>query len=171
MKAEKLFEILTLVDGIRHKKWSTVRQLVDLIAAGSVTIKEKKWNDSFRQKNPDYYPLNLGEIKTWSTYDDTCIDLRFTNDTTEDNGCPNNQLVCTVKIYEGDSFSGFRKGLRFEATLWLPTSFIHNIEQSIKWALESYLEDAYEKHLENQKKLWIDNALAEIVGNKFPSLL
>ena len=33
MKTEKLFELLTLVDGVKSKKWETVMQLVDLIAS------------------------------------------------------------------------------------------------------------------------------------------
>jgi hypothetical protein len=163
MKTEKLFELLTLVGGIRSGRWEMVRQLVDAIAKGSVTIKEKEWNDSWKQSRPEYYPLDLAEIKTWSTFDDTCIELRFYNDTAKDNGHPNNQLVCEVKIYEGDSFSGFRKGLRFTALLWLPTKFLHTIEQRIEWAFEDYLEDAYKKHLEAQKKSWIDAMKAEIL--------
>ena len=81
MKTEKLFELLTLVDGVKSKRWETVMQLVDAITKGSVTIKDKKWNDSWKQGKSEYYPLDLAEIKTWSTYDDTCIDLQFSNDT------------------------------------------------------------------------------------------
>lgn len=139
MKTEKLFELLTLVDGVKSKRWETVMSLVDLIAKGSVTIKEKKWNDTWKQNNPEYYPLDLAEIKTWSTYDDTCIDLQFSNDTKKDNGHQNNQLVCNVKIYDGNSFGVERQQLRFEALLWLPTSYIHTIDQRIEWAFRRCL--------------------------------
>lgn len=163
MRTEKLFELLTLVNGIKSKRWETVKQLVDILAKGSVAIKYKKWNDDWKQNNPEYYPLDLTEMQTWSTYDDTCIDLEFSNDTTENYGHANNQLVCNVKIYDGNSFGGERQKLRFEALLWLPTAFIHIIEQRIEWAFETYLEDAYESHLEEQKKLWINNRKNEIL--------
>ncbi len=164
MKTEKLFELLTLVEGVTSKRWETVMQLVDLIAKGSIDIKDKKWDDSFKQSKPKYYPLNLGDIKTWSTFDDTCIDLYFANDTTENNGQTNNQLVCTAKIYDGHSFGGNRNRLRFEALLWLPTSFIHTIEQRIEWAFETHLEESYETHLEEQKRLWIENKKKEFLS-------
>jgi len=165
MKTEKLFELLTLVGGIQSKKWETVMQLVDIIAKGNVTIKTKKWNDEWKQNKPEYHPLDLVKIETWSTYDNTCIDLQFSNDTSKDNGHPNNQLVCKVKIYDGNCFGGERQQLRFETLLWLPTSFIHTIEQRIEWAFENYLEDAYENHLEAQKKLWINNMKNEIINH------
>jgi len=101
MKTEKLFELLTLVDGITSRRWETVTQLVDVIESGGATIKDKKWGASYKQNNPDWYPLNLDKIGTWSTYGDTCVDLYFSNDTTDNNGHPNNQLVCKVKIYDG----------------------------------------------------------------------
>ncbi len=156
MKTEKLFELLTLVGGITSRKWDTVLQLIELIQQGSVTIKEGNWRN-WKKQFPDLYSLDLSKIDTWSTYDNTCIELHFSNDTTKENGHPNNQLVCKVKIYEGDNFHGERKELRFEALLWLPTAFIHNIEQRIEWAYDNYLEDAYEKHLEKQKAIWINN--------------
>lgn len=74
--------------------------------------------------------------------------------------------MCEVKIYDGDSFGGWRKELRFEALLWLPTKFLHTIEQRIEWAFEEHLEVAYKKHLESQKQLWINNMKAEILFKK-----
>lgn len=159
MKTEKLFKLLTLVGGVRSTKWETVMQLVDTIKQGGVSIIDKRWVDSWRE----YDQLDLSDINTWSTYDDTCIDLQFSNDTGKDNGFPNNQLVCKVKIYDGRSLDGARTGLKFEAKLWLPTSFIHNIEQRIGWGFDSYLEDAYEIHLKSQKNLWINNMKNEIL--------
>ena len=155
MKTERLSSILTLIGGVQSRKWETVMQLVERIADGSATVKHKKWEDDWKQEHPQYHPLDLSEIKTWSTYDDTCIDLRFTND--------NSQLACEVKIYDGDSVRGERRKLRFEAFIWLPSSFLRVIEQRIGWAFDSFLEDAYEQHLEMQKKLWIDNLRSKII--------
>lgn len=157
MKTEKLFELLTLVSGVTSRKWDTVLLIVSEISKGSVTIKSQKWHDEWKQSKPEYYPLDLSQINTWSTFDNTCIELKFLNNTQKDNGHPNNQLVCAVKIYDGDNMHGDRKQLRFEALLWLPTAFIHNIEHFITWSFDQYLEDAYESHLEAEKKLWILN--------------
>jgi len=164
MKTEKLFELLTLVGGVKSKRWETVVQLVDEITKGNVTIKHKQWNCNWKQDRPDFYPLDLSILTTWSTYDNNCIDLKFSNDTSKNNGQPNNQLVCQVEIYDGNRFSGERIQLRFEALLWLPTAFIHTIEQRIEGDFETYLEDAYEKHLEAQKTIWINNMKSEIIG-------
>ena len=163
MKTEKLFELLTLFDNVQSRNWNDVRKLVDEISKGRVTIKEKKWADQFKQDHPEYYPLDLADIKTWSTFDGTCIDLRFSNDIAEENGQENNQLVCRATIYEGNSFGGYREGKRFEAVLWLSTAFIHEIEPIIARYLESHLEDAYDDYLESQKKLWIHNKRLEIL--------
>jgi len=165
MKTEKLFELLTLVNGVKSKQWAIVMQLVDEITKDGAITKDKQWNDSWKQNNPLFYPLDLDKIKTWSTYDITCIDLQFSNDTSKDNGQPNNQLICKVKIYEGNSFDGKRQQLRFEALLHLPTAFIHAIEHQIEWAFGTYLEEAYENHLEAQKKLWISNMRSEIINH------
>ncbi len=165
MKPEKLFQILALVDGVKSRKWETVMQLVDVIARGNAVIQQKKWNDSYKESKPELYPLDLADINTWSTFDGSCIDLYFTNDTTKVNGHPNNQLVCKVKIYDGDPIGGSRLQLRFEALLWLPPSFISTIEQRIIWELDSHLEDAHEKHLEAQKKHWINEMKTEIINS------
>lgn len=76
-KEKQLLELLALVGGIQSTKWETVKQLVDAIIKGNVTIKNKKWADGWKNKHLDYHPLDLAEIKNWSTYDNTCIDLKF----------------------------------------------------------------------------------------------
>lgn len=156
MDDKKLFELLTLVDGVRSSKWETVMSLVDAIKAGGVTIKEKEWADSFKQNNPQYSPLDLANRETWSTYDNTCIDIVFTHQKKSKNGMKVSQLVCKVKIYEGQNMYGERTCLRFEALLWLPSSYIQSIENRIMWAFDDFLEDEHKKHLEAQKKLWIN---------------
>lgn len=159
MTTQKLFEILSLVNGVRSRQWQMVRQLVKQIGEGGVTVKTKRWNDDWKQ-NSKYYPLDLTKIETWSTFDDTCIDLQFRND-------GQNNLVCEARIYDGDSFNGHRQRLRFEATLLLPTKFLQNIEPLIKWAFDAYLEDAHIKYLEEQKQKWIAKKRADILNNKF----
>lgn len=156
MDDKKLFELLTLVDGVRSTRWETVMQLVEAIKAGGVTIKKKEWRDSFKQNNPQFYPLDLANRETWSTYDYTCIDIMFTHEKKSKKGTKVSQLVCNVKIYEGYNMDGRRLDLRFEALLWLPSSYIQSLENRIMWAFDEFLEDEHKKHLEEQKKLWIN---------------
>ena len=158
MKTEKLFELLALVNGVKIRRWNTVMKIVDYIDKGTVDIKEKKWDNLYKESNPQYYPLDLSKIDTWSTFEDTCVELIFHVDLIK--------LICDVKIYDGESFGGHRKKLRFTATLWMPNAFIHEIENNVNWAFETYLEDAYENHLEAKKKLWIDNLKNEILNKE-----
>ena len=69
MKIKKLFEILTLVKSVSSRRWSDVLLLVDAINNKTVDVKEKKWYEKYKQDNPNYYPLELSEIRTRSTYE------------------------------------------------------------------------------------------------------
>lgn len=148
MNKKKLFDLLTLLGGVMSIKWEMVCFLVDSINLQAIIV-SGKWNDDWKQSKPEYYPLQLKKINTWSTHDDTCIDLHFYT--------KEHQLHCTAKIYDGDSFNGDRKNLRFTAVIILPISFIDNLEPSIISKLNRYMDNAYEDYLETQKALWIQN--------------
>lgn len=154
MKTEKLFQLLTLVNGITCKRWDTVMQLVDYISLGKAEVKEKEWHDTWKKK---YYELDLSKINTWSTFSDTCVELDFSVE--------NGLLICKAKIYDGSSFNGCREHLRFTAKIQLPKDFIDSMTDSIMWRFESFLQEAYETHLENKKNDWI-NKLRESILNK-----
>jgi hypothetical protein len=156
MKIKKLFEILTLVKSVRSRRWNDVLLLVNEINNNTVDVKEKKWHEKYKQDNPDYYPLELSEIRTWSTYEDECIDLEYYIE--------NDKLVCKATIYDGDNFNGERRNIRFTAKLWLPNSFAHTIEAKISYGLDRMAEDAYEDYLETQRKLWVSNFKSQIIG-------
>jgi len=143
MKSKELFRMLALANGVVSKKWETVMQLVDLIAKGEA-----------KAKFCSYKKYDLSDINSWSTYEDKCIDLRFSN--------RKNILICEARIYDGESFDGTRTRLRFEALIKLPELFIYVLERRIELAFETYLENAYEEHLEAQKKIWIKNRKYEI---------
>ena len=160
MRTEQLFKMLTHVEYLVIHRWDTVVKLVEVITKGDTTIKSKVLEKDMYRKGDK---LDLSNINTWSTFEN-CIVLQFANDTTEDNGCPNNQLKCYAKIYIGNSFGGGRQSLRFSAVLWLPTYFIHNIELEIVQAFNSYLEDKYVEHLDAQKAVWVDNMKKEIIN-------
>ncbi len=164
MKTEKLFELLTLVNGVTSTKWETVIQLVDQISKGSVIVEEKKWADSWKQKEPKCYPLDLSKRETWSTYNNgECVYLKFSNAATKNKGRKKNKLVCDVRIFDGHFFDGRRTDLRFEALLLLPDKFIHTIAERIEVYFDDYLNCAYEDHLESEKRIWIQNLRTEII--------
>ena len=154
MNNKKLFEVLTLVRSVRSSRWNDVRNIVELMP--SIEVKEKKWNEKYKQDNPEWYPLDLSKIETWSTYEGECIDLVFSNE--------NNKVVCKVSIYDGDNMRGYRRDLRFTATLIMPNSFIKELEQKILYALDKLAEYSYEDYLETQKKLWMANFKSQILG-------
>ena len=154
MNNKKLFEVLTLVRSVRSSRWNDVRNIVELMP--SIEVKEKKWNEKYKQDNPEWYPLDLSKIETWSTYEGECIDLVFSNE--------NNKVVCKVSIYDGDNMRGYRRDLRFTATLIMPNSFIKELEQKILYALDKLAEYSYEDYLETQKKLWMANFKTQILG-------
>ena len=87
--------------------------------------------------NPVYYPLDLSKIGTWSTFE-RCVTLTFFNQQATGKFAFADNLVCDVKIYDGDNFNGERKDLRFTATLSLPDSFIHEIEKNYKYQVISH---------------------------------
>ncbi len=155
METSKLFKILKTIGHVKSSRWSTIEALVECIQFKEATVIKKSWQEKFMQSNLKHYPLDLSKIGTWSTYED-CIDLHFTTD--------KDDFHCYVKIYDGDSFGGYRTNLRFTAELLLPLSFLNKIENSIHYGLTSHLEDLYDKHLEKQKLDWINKKRISILS-------
>lgn len=157
MTTKKLKELLFLVNGIniRHLRWNMVMKIVDYINNEKVTVVKKEWADDYKQKNPDWYPLDLKDIGKWSTYEES-VDIRFFIDGLN--------LKCECKIWDGSLLDGHKERLRFTVELILPNKFIKEIEGSINRKFESYLEDKYEAFLESEKKKWIDNKRTEILN-------
>jgi len=162
MKIKKLFELLALVDGVTSCKWRTVMEIVGHPASGmpgylnntgyksnDAIVLNKQWHDDWKAKNPEYYPLNLTKLGTWSTFDNTCVDLFFTN--------KDNKLHCRARIYDGNNMHGYRTNLRFTAEFILPNKFIKVLEDNIKYEFERFLEEKHEVYLEEQKKNWIED--------------
>lgn len=141
---EKLIKKLQAVDTVKSRKWDTVLAIHKVF--DKVTIKEKEWADSFKNKNPDLYPLDLSNIKIWSTYDIKCIKLDFY--------IKEGELMCDAVIYDGDLYDGHMKGERFRAKLCIPINFISEIENEINREFDIYLDEEYEEYLEEQKKVW-----------------
>lgn len=153
MDNTKLFEILSLVKWVKCTRWNDVMKIVENMAL--IEVVEKKWFVKYKADNPEWYPLDLSQLKTWSTYEHECINLSFSN--------INNKLCCNVNIYEGDNLTGHRKELRFTAKLIMPSSYIEELSEKILNALDRVAEDSYYHHLENQKKLWMANFKDQIL--------
>jgi hypothetical protein len=154
---KKYCDLLVLLGSIKSTRWHYVQQIVPLIKEGQIIDIHKSWADDFRQKYPETYPLDLSKISTWSTFDETCVDLRFFME--------KNNLKCDVKIYDGNSFDGYRTNLRFTAKLLLPIYFIEKLSEIIDGYFDDYLENQHEKYLEEQKKRWINNLKIQILNN------
>jgi hypothetical protein len=169
MKIKKLFEILALVDGVTSTNWKTVMEIVgnpilnipgyfnNGIKSNNAVILSKQWHDSWKLKYPEHYPLDLSQLKTWSTYDN-CAVMHFKNN--------DNKLYCQAMIYDGDNNYGYRTDLKFSAELILPNKFIKVLENLILNYFDEYLENEYETYLETQKKNWIDGLRNKLLNLK-----
>ena len=145
MIVRKLFNVLDLLGEVNIDKWSIVMKLVESMS--SIEVKEKKWDDSYKQNHLSSYPLDLTKLETWSTFDGECVKLVFSNRF--------GKFTCDVSIYDGDNMHGRRRNLRFTAILILPNIFIKEIEDTILYRFDNYSEQAYRDHLLAQKELWM----------------
>lgn len=157
MKKQKLFELLTHVGGVKAWRWDTLCRVVTCIKNKKAAVLTSKWEDDFKCKHPDSYPLKLDELKTWSTYD-KCFDLVFTN--------KNGDLICNAIIWDGDNLDGYRTKKRFTAEIKMPKIFIWNIEEIINSYFEDFLEEAYNDHLKVQKINWINDMRKQFLDLK-----
>lgn len=158
MNNDTAIKVLNIVGSVRSTTWDSVMKLVEYIQSGSADIIEKEWDDRFKKENPIHYPLDLSKIDTWSTYEKECIDLRYLME--------DDKLICAAKIYNGNSFYGFRTSLRFTAKIQLPTHFLDQIKGRIESALNDVADDEYEKHLELQRKKWVEKFKSKIISNQ-----
>lgn len=157
MEIEKLKKILIIVGKIHTTDWQLIRDLVEVIREGKTEILNKEWADSYKQKNQDFFPLNLGLVETWSTFD-ACRDLYFS--------FKGDRLFCHAVIYDGNSFGGNRTYKRFDVDLFLPIEFLEKLDKFINWEFSSYLEIEHEKYLEKQKQEWINKLANELLNEK-----
>ncbi len=146
MTTKKLMKLLEHVGRVSTSNWSVFMKLAETIKTNpKVKIVSKEWNDRYKN-NSEYYPLDLGEIKTWSSFDDKRI-LEFI--------AHENKLICEGRVYTSGYFDR-RHTLEFKAELILPNSFISNIEAEIGWKFNNEMEYQYEKYLESEKRKWIE---------------
>jgi hypothetical protein len=143
----KLFNQLQLTGSVYSKEWSMVMKIVESLNNGTAKVIDKKWLNWY--ENNDSFPLDLHDIKTWSTFDRKCIFIEFY--------IFENKLTADCTIYDGKSYDGSRTTSRFYCKLSFDKKFIEFLESKINYAFNEYCEDAYCEHLEAEKKIWIDN--------------
>jgi len=119
--------------------------IIGWLSEGLITLKEFRWNDKFKQDNPEMYPIKLEEQKFWSTFD-KCVDVIIKN---VENGTEVN-----VELYDGNNFSGERTNRRFSVSFHVVSDDIFKNE-SVKEAVErnfnNAAEDLYEEREEDKK--------------------
>ncbi len=155
---DQLFKLLTKLSYVRSHRWNMVCKVVELIDTIDTTkavVINKRWEDKWKQDNPQYNPLDLSDIKRWSTFEG-CVTLEFSTIPEE------NRILLYAKIYDGD-FHGHPTGLRFEAKISLYGDFIVELKDSIGWKLDSLTEDLHDEHLESKRKQWIEKAKSDII--------
>lgn len=141
---KKLIQKLQLIGKIFSHRWYIVQLIVKEIQNNNVNIISKRWEYSWKKDNEKYYPLDLSEIKTWSTFDNKCIDIMFFVE--------NKKLTADITI-----FDGFPKTKRFSCKLQFKNNFVLNLKDIIDNRFDYYCEDQYEKYLAQEKQDWILN--------------
>lgn len=155
MKTTKLFELLVVVEHVYSRTWEDVMELVVCIGDNQIEATEKKWADRYKQDAPQHFPLDLSNIKTWSTYEG-CTDLNFYT-----NG---DKFLCDARVYNGELLDGHRTDLRFTATIELPYSYLQTIKDKIMYAVEKLATVAYEDHLLAVERKWKENYKLKVFG-------
>ena len=117
--------------------------LRDLFIAGNIELVEAYWNDRFKSEHLDMCPLNLKEKDLWSIYE-ICSDMHIK--------FVNGKIYAEVRIYEGDSWNGNKKNLRWEGKFLFNSKSLTSFTKNINWKFESHLEDLYDKELEAIKQ-------------------
>lgn len=124
----------------------------------NVKVISKTWLDYFKKKYPDIYPLDLKDWdKNWCTFDG-CYDIEF-------NYVDNSKIFCNITIWEGN-FNGYRACRKFSASVYLPMSFIKNLEDALEYRLDEYTESEYKKYLSKQMESFRNNLKAKILNVK-----
>lgn len=153
MKDIKTIKKLTIIKSVTGHRWRTVMDIVEIFP--NVVVLEKSWSDSFKQNYSEMYPLDLSDINTWSTYDNSnCIDLEFT--------IKDDVLYCDVKISDRASFDRYSTP-KFIAKLILPIEFCDKIENIIESDYNYYLANEYEKYLAKKRLEWMNDLSNEIL--------
>ena len=138
----KKFDIVSRVHLHGYKRTTMI---IGWLSEGLITLKEFRWNDKFKQDNPEMYPIKLEEQKFWSTFD-KCVDVIIKN---VENGTEVN-----VELYDGNNFSGERTNRRFSVSFHVVSDDIFKNE-SVKEAVErnfnNAAEDLYEEREEDKK--------------------
>lgn len=148
-------KILGLLGKLKTNDYHLMHLVVDFLSKKDniLLVQKVDWNDTFKNKNRDIYPLDLSSKDVWITYD-RCIDFTF-------KPSDNRQILLEVTNYDGEMLNGFRKNIRWTATIILPINFLKNITDKIQSKLEDLAEEAYELHLETKKRKYIDDFISE----------
>ena len=89
----------------------------------------------------------------WRTFDG-CIDLKLS--------IKDNKIYADIDLYNGDSYRGFRKSLKWSAKFEISQYHLKYFIKNINWKFDDYLEDLYEKEQElkkQQRKLQFEKEL------------
>ena len=144
--------MLSLTNGCDVSSWENILTIVKYIKEDKATIISKEWlngNDRF----PELYPLDLTELKTWSTYS-RCVDIRCYTQ--------GKKLICDTTIHDGDNFSGYPTRRRFTAIVGVPIKFIKYIKDDIECDFDEYMNDKYRQYLLTIKSKWITKSKQKI---------
>lgn len=155
---KKLFDLLFLVNGVKDNMGRLTSSIIACFNSDNKPeIISKAWGWDYKNENPKYYPLDLSSSNLWSTYEG-CYSITFSNE--------KGKLKCSSTIFDGSSFDGRRKEIKFKAEFILPSDFIFLLQEKIMYSLDSYIERKHDEYLLEQKAIWIDTLKKEILSSR-----
>lgn len=152
----KIFKRVKTVDTFYFPLARLVHELI--LKDKNVKIISKEWYDSFKQKYPDIYPLDLTDWdKVWRTFDGL-IRMTFTYSS-------NSFIICEVSVKDGD-FYGHATNTRCIFKVEIPISFIKNIEDNLVYAIEKEAGEKYAERLKAREEAFIKKFMADVLNKK-----
>jgi hypothetical protein len=137
-----LLKKLKVVDSVQCWKYEIALKVYSLIKNGKAEVLSASDN------------YNIAEWKSWQTYGN-CIQSTFCLD--------GGNLICNIRVYDGDCLDGKPIGVRWKAKIKLPIEFLVNIEKLINNTLLYHVDDLYLQFLADQKEAWIEDKIIELL--------
>lgn len=158
MTHKQAYGILGVLEQLEINDYNMINKVVVCLQLqnNGKRVLATEWRDSFKNNNRDLYPLDLLNRDTWTTYD-RCINFKFTQNLKE------KQINCNVTLYEGSLLDGSRTQIKWQAAILLPKNFIINLKHAISNRMDRLAEETYELHLENQRNLYKNDFINELL--------
>ncbi|MCX5657679.1 MAG: hypothetical protein NTZ48_05600 [Candidatus Omnitrophica bacterium] len=124
-----------------------ITDLVNYLKTKPYEVKWMTWKDKWDEQSFFIQGKDISMLEVWSTYE-RHVDFYYNLNVKE------NTLECKIEKHNTGFSSGTRR-LDFTVFISFPIEYIHTLTDKLVSDFDNFLDDAYETHLENKKRLWI----------------